>query len=105
MEHLNSRIIQNKLPLSNTAAELGNVSTACELMGLSRERFYCYEAVSRHYWTSHGARRISRIAPTRPWKPRRWPWRWRAPALDHIRASNESRKAGASSPPSGVGSV
>jgi len=44
MEHLNSRIINNKLGLLNLAAELGNVSKACEVMGLSRDTFYRYKA-------------------------------------------------------------
>ena len=44
MEHLNSRIIKNKLGLLNLAAELGNVSKACKVMGLSRDTFYRYQA-------------------------------------------------------------
>ena len=40
MEHLNARIIRNKLGLLNLAQELGNVSKACKIMGLSRDTFY-----------------------------------------------------------------
>ena len=42
MEHVNARIIRNKLGLLNLAQELGNVSKACKVMGLSRDTFYRY---------------------------------------------------------------
>jgi hypothetical protein len=38
MEHGNARIIRNKLGLLNLAQELGNVSKACKIMGMSRAR-------------------------------------------------------------------
>ena len=44
MEHVNARIIRNKLGLLNLARELGNVSKACKVMGLSRDTFYRYQA-------------------------------------------------------------
>ena len=44
MEHVNSRIIKNKLGLLNLAVELGNVSRACKVMGYSRDTFYRYQA-------------------------------------------------------------
>jgi transposase InsO family protein len=43
MEHGNARIIRNKLGLLNLAQELGNVSKACKIMGLSRDTFYRYQ--------------------------------------------------------------
>ena len=40
----NERIIKHKLGLLNLAEELGNVSKACKVMGLSRDAFYRYKA-------------------------------------------------------------
>jgi len=40
----NERIIKHKLGLLNLAEELGNVSKACKVMGLSRDTFYRYKA-------------------------------------------------------------
>ena len=40
MVHGNERIIKHKLGLLNLAEELGNVSQACRVMGLSRDTFY-----------------------------------------------------------------
>ena len=40
----NQTIIKHKLGLFNLAEELGNVSKACKVMGLSRDTFYRYEA-------------------------------------------------------------
>jgi transposase len=37
------RIIKNKLGLLNLVAEPGNVSTACKVMGSSRDTFYRYK--------------------------------------------------------------
>ena len=43
MLHTNQRIIKNKVGLLNLAEELGNISKACKVMGLSRETFYRYQ--------------------------------------------------------------
>src|SRR5258706_4938766 len=43
MEHSSARIIKNKLGLLNLAAELGNGSKACKVMGFSRDTFYRYK--------------------------------------------------------------
>lgn len=39
----NERIIRHKVGLLNLAEELGNVSRACKLMGMSRDTFYRYK--------------------------------------------------------------
>ena len=44
MLETNERIIKHKLGLLNLAEELGNVSRACKVMGLSRDTFYRYKA-------------------------------------------------------------
>lgn len=44
MLHTNEKIIKHKVGLLNLAEELGNVSRACKVMGLSRDTFYRYKA-------------------------------------------------------------
>ena len=44
MQSLNQSAIKHKLGLLNLTAELGNVSRACKVMGLSRDTFYRYQA-------------------------------------------------------------
>lgn len=43
MLHSNNPIIKHKAGLLNLAAELGNVSKACKIMGVSRDTFYRYQ--------------------------------------------------------------
>ncbi len=43
MLQCNEKIIKHKVGLLNLAEELGNVSKACQIMGLSRDTFYRYE--------------------------------------------------------------
>jgi ACT domain-containing protein len=38
-------IIKHKVDLFNRARELGNVSKACKVMGVSRDTFYCYQVL------------------------------------------------------------
>ncbi len=40
---LNQNVIRHKIGLLNLAAELGNVSKACKVMGLSRDTLYRYQ--------------------------------------------------------------
>jgi transposase InsO family protein len=44
MNTINQRVIKNKLGLLNLAEELGNISKACKVMGLSRDTFYRYQS-------------------------------------------------------------
>ncbi len=39
MIHTNDKVIKYKVGLLNLAEELGNVSKACKMMGLSRDTF------------------------------------------------------------------
>ena len=43
MIHTNNPIIKHKAGLLNLAEELGNVSRACKVMGVSRDTFYRYQ--------------------------------------------------------------
>ena len=44
MTQSTQRIIQHKIGLLNLAEELGNVSKACQMMGVSRDTFYRYRS-------------------------------------------------------------
>jgi molybdenum-dependent DNA-binding transcriptional regulator ModE len=44
MLNTNERIIKHKVGLLNLTEELGNVSKACQVMGLSRDTFYRYKS-------------------------------------------------------------
>ena len=43
MLHTNNPIIKHKAGLLNLAEELGNISKACKVMGMSRDTFYRYQ--------------------------------------------------------------
>ena len=43
MLHTSNPIIKHKAGLLNLAVELGNVSKACKVMGVSRDTFYRYQ--------------------------------------------------------------
>ena len=43
MENFNQNDIKHKTGLFNLAAELGNISIACRVMGFSRDMFYRYQ--------------------------------------------------------------
>ena len=43
MLNTNEKIIKHKVGLLNLAEELGNVSKACKVMGVSRDTFYRYQ--------------------------------------------------------------
>lgn len=44
MINTTDRVIKHKVDLLNLAEELGNVSKACQVMGLSRDTFYRYKS-------------------------------------------------------------
>ena len=44
MSSFQQNVIRHKVGLLNLAAELGNVSRACKLLGFSRDTFYRYHA-------------------------------------------------------------
>ena len=44
MLNTKEKIIKHKVGLLNLAEELGNVSKACQVMGLSRDTFYRYKS-------------------------------------------------------------
>jgi len=106
----NKKIIKHKVGLLNLAEELGNVSKACRIMGLSRDTFYRYKTA-----VDEGG--IDSLID----KDRRKPnlknrvdeqteatvvgYAIEYPAHGQVRASNQLRKKGTFISPSGVRSV
>lgn len=110
MLHTNDKIVKHKVGLLNLADELGNISKACKMMGVSRDTFYRYkEAVD-----DGGVEALldsNRRVPNR--KNRVDPviesavteYAIEQPAHGQVRVSNELRKRGIFVSPSGVRSV
>src|SRR5579859_6783695 len=107
MEHVSARIIRNKLGLLNLAQELGNVSRACKIMGLSRDTFYRYQTAIE----AGGVEALIEKTRRKPNQKNRTDELTEAAvvafALDYsaygqVRASNELRKGGVFISPSGV---
>ena len=106
----NQKIIGHKVGLLNLAEELGNVSKACQIMGLSRDTFYRY----RDAVEEGGVEALLE-------KPRRVPnlknrtdpeteqavvdYAVEYPAYGQVRVSNELRKLGVFVSASGVRSI
>lgn len=104
------KVIKHKIGLLNLAQELGNVSQACRVMGLSRDTFYRYKAAV----DTGGVEALLEQSRRRPNLKNRTDERTEAaiiehalafPAHGHTRASNELRQRGYSISPSGVRSV
>lgn len=110
MLHSSERIIKHKLGLLNLAEELGNVSRACKVMGLSRDTFYRYQKAVEE----GGIEALLEPDRRRPnHKNRVAPEIEEAvvayaidfPAHGQVRVSNELRKRGIFVSPSGVRSI
>ena len=110
MLHSNERIIKHKLGLLNLAEELGNVSRACQMMGLSRDTFYRYKAAVE----GGGVEGLLEKDRRQPNLKNRTDERTEAavlsqaldyPAHGQVRVSNELRKQGVFISASGVRGV
>lgn len=110
MLHSNEKIIKHKVGLLNLAEELGNVSKACKMMGVSRDTFYRYKDAVDHQGVEalfDQNRRVPNV------KNRVEPaveqaivdYATEQPAHGQARTSNELRKRGVFVSPSGVRSV
>ena len=106
----NDRIIKHKVGLLNLAEELGNVSKACQMMGLSRDTFYRYKNAVEE----GGVEALLEADRRKPnLKNRTDPAVEEAvlkyaidePAHGQARTSNELRKLGVFISPSGVRSI
>ena len=103
----NEKVIKHKVGLLNLAEELGNVSKACKMMGLSRDTFYRYKAAADEGGVDALFDRNQRSPNL---KNRVDPaieavvldYALEEPAHGQTRASNELRKSGTFVSPSGV---
>lgn len=110
MIHSNKTIIKHKIGLLNLAEELGNVSQACKVMGLSRDTFYRYkDAVDNGGVEAllHKNRRIPNLKNRvdEDTENAVVEYAIEFPAHGQTRASNELRKKGVFISGSGVRSV
>lgn len=110
MLHTNDKIVKHKVGLLNLANELGNISKACKMMGVSRDTFYRYkEAVDDGGVESllDQNRRVpntkNRVDPTV--EAAVVQYAINQPAHGQVRVSNELRKKGVFVSPSGVRSI
>ena len=110
MLHSNERVIKHKLGLLNLAEELGNVSKACQVMGLSRDTFYRYKSAVE----DGGVEALLERDRRRPNIKNRTDERTERAVMDYaleqpahgqVRTSNELRKRGFFVSPSGVRGV
>lgn len=107
MLHGNKSIIKHKVGLLNLAEELGNVSQACRIMGLSRDTFYRYKAavddggvdalISKDRRQPNLKNRVDEQTESAVVA-----YALEEPAHGQVRASNELRKRGVFISPSGV---
>jgi transposase InsO family protein/molybdenum-dependent DNA-binding transcriptional regulator ModE len=110
MLHGNERIIKHKLGLLNLAEELGNVSRACKIMGMSRDTFYRYKdavedggieaLIDKNRRKPNLKNRVDEHTEIAVIE-----YAIEFPAHGQARASNELRKKGVFISPSGVRSV
>ncbi len=110
MESFNQNVIKHKTGLLNLAAELGNISKACRIMGFSRDTFYRYQ-IARDAGGVEALFEVSRKKPNiknrvgEATEQAVIDFAMAFPAHGQVRASNELRKAGTFISPSGVRSV
>ena len=110
MNSVNQNVIKHKVGLLNLAAELGNVSRACKVMGFSRDTFYRYQAavadggvealLDANRKKPNFRNRIEESIETAVAA-----FALEQPAFGQVRVSNELRKRGTFVSPSGVRSV
>ena len=110
MESFNQNVIKHKTGLLNLAAELGNISKACKIMGFSRDTFYRYQAAR----DEGGVEALFEVSKRKPNLKNRveestelavTAFALDFPAHGQVRASNELRKQGIFVSPSGVRSI
>ena len=110
MESFNQSVIKHKTGLLNLAAELGNISKACRIMGFSRDTFYRYQT-ARNAGSVEALFEASRRKPNlknrvdEATEQAVVEFATAFPAHGQVRASNELRKQGVFVSPSGVRSI
>lgn len=110
MLHTNNPIIKHKAGLLNLAEELGNVSRACKVMGVSRDTFYRYQElvedggidalIDKSRRTPNLKNRVDEVTEKAVTE-----YAIEYPAHGQVRTSNELRKQGIFVSASGVRSI
>lgn len=109
MSSVPQNVIKHKVGLLNLAAELGNVSRACKVMGFSRDTFYRYQSameagvealIDANRKKPNLRNRVEEATETAIAA-----FALEQPAFGQVRVSNELRKRGIFVSPSGVRSV
>jgi hypothetical protein len=110
MNSVQQNVIKHKVGLLNLAAELGNVSRACKVMGFSRDTFYRYQSTKE----MGGVDALIDANRRKPNPKNRVEeatelavsaFALEQPAFGQVRVSNELRKRSIFVSPSGVRSV
>lgn len=110
MHSFNQSVIRHKTGLLNLAAELGNISKACRIMGFSRDTFYRYQAAR----DAGGVEALFDVSRRKPNLKNRVEeaveqavveFATDFPAHGQVRVSNELRKRGIFVSPSGVRAI
>ena len=110
MIHTTEKIIKHKVGLLNLAEELGNVSKACQVMGLSRDTFYRYKSAVEE----GGVEALFEVNRRKPNEKNRVDGQTQQAVVDYAtsfpahgqaRTSNELRKKGIFVSGSGVRSI
>ena len=104
------KIVKHKLGLLNLAEELGNVSRACKVMGVSRDTFYRYKEAANNGGVDALLERNRRVPNIKNRVDEATEeavifYATEYPAHGQLRVSNELRKKGIFVSPSGVRSV
>ena len=106
----NQKIIRHKVGLLNLAEELGNVSKACQMMGLSRDTFYRYRDAVEDGGVEALLEKPRRVANFKNRVDEETEsavvdYAVEYPAYGQVRVSNELRKLGVFVSASGVRSI
>ena len=110
MSSLNQNVIRHKIGLLNLATELGDVSKACKVMGLSRDTFYRYQnAVAEGgieaLFESNRRKPNPKNRVEEATETAVLAYATEQPAHGQVRTSNELRQRGIFVSPSGVRSI
>lgn len=110
MSSVPQNVIKHKVGLLNLAAELGNVSRACKVMGFSRDTFYRYQSAVETGGVdalidANRRKPNLRNRVEEPTEAAVTAFALEQPAFGQVRVSNELRKRGIFVSPSGVRSV
>ena len=110
MLHTNNPVIKHKVGLLNLAEELGNITQACKVMGISRDTFYRYKEaaedggvealLSQNRRVPNVKNRVDEAIESAVVH-----YAVEYPAHGQVRTSNELRKQGVFVSPSGVRSI